>query len=76
MSIKMIATQTGFYRGARVRPTQEFDFYGDEKKLPKWAHRKDEPAPRVKARPINGDTKPEDAAKAAAKKIAGSQDLV
>lgn len=76
MSIKLIATQTGFYRGSRVRPGEEFDFFGDEDKLPKWAHRKDAPAPKVKAKPLNGDTKPEAAVKAVKDKVAATQELV
>lgn len=82
MSIKLIATQTGFYQGARVRPGQEFDFHdkdaqGKDLPLPKWAYRKGTPEPQVKARRIDtGDTKPKKAIDAATKKLTDTRDLV
>lgn len=66
--IKCVAVQMGFYRNSRVRPGQEFDYFGE--KVPKWARRVEEPAQKVKP-VLSADLKPEAAQKASKAKAAG-----
>ena len=71
-TIKCVAVMTGFYRNARVRPGQEFDFFGE--KVPKWARRLTDPAPKEK--PVLGaDLRPRDAQKASKAKSEAGHDL-
>jgi hypothetical protein len=71
-SIRCVAVQTGFYRDVRVRPGQEFDYFGE--KVPKWARRQGEPAPKPKPA-LSADLRPEGARKASKTKAAGESDL-
>lgn len=71
-TIKCVAVQMGFYRNSRVRPGQEFDYFGE--KVPKWARRTEEPAQKPKP-VLSADLKPEAAQKASKAKAAGAADL-
>lgn len=71
-TIKCVAVQMGFYRNSRVRPGQQFDYFGE--KVPKWARRTEEPAPKPKP-VLSADLKPEAAQKASKAKAAGAADL-
>lgn len=66
--IKCVAVQMGFYRNSRVRPGQEFDYYGE--KVPKWA-RSVETAPPPAAPQLDADLKPKDAQRASRAKASG-----
>ena len=69
----LIAVKTGFYNGKRVREGEKFEFAGV--KNPKWAVDAEAFAPVAKKPAFKGDTKPEAAAKAAAKKASDAQAL-
>ncbi len=71
---ELIALQTAFYGGHRIRPGQSFIFDGE--KIPKWAA---EPGTKLPAAKKMGDTKPVAARRAAVKKqadVSGGDDPV
>jgi hypothetical protein len=80
--VTLVAVERGFRNGVMVEPGVEFPFNtvdanGKQRKLPKWALRKGDPAlSKHSEKPKNGDLKPK-AAQVAAKEKAGvlSNDL-
>jgi len=68
--MELIAKSVGFYKNARVRVGQKFDFTGDPDKLPKWAVLP-EADTAAAPMPLNGDTKPVNAQKASRAKSSG-----
>lgn len=72
-TIKLVATERGFFAGKMVHPGQAFAYPAD-RKLPKWA----QPAEGavVKApKPLGGDTKPLDTQAAVKAKAEGTAKL-
>lgn len=58
--MKMTATEMGFYKGARIRRGQAFDFDPADGNPPRWAVPEGTPLPPL-AEPHPVDTKPADA---------------
>lgn len=67
-AVTYVALERGFVRGRLVEVGGEFTFTG---KQPKWAVVKGQGAPIKSAKPLAGDTKPEDARRAVKRKAAG-----
>lgn len=73
MAMQVTAIKPGFYDGARRRAGDVFDI-PDGKPLPGWVAAGKKAAPAAVA-PLNGDTKPANAAKASRKKRADTDEL-